>query len=30
MCENMEELVYLHNVWLQVLAREWEWIKKML
>ena len=26
-CENMEELVYLHEVWPQV--REWEAVKKM-
>ena len=27
MCDNMEELVYLHEVWPQV--REWEAVKKM-
>ena len=26
-CDNMEELVYLHEVWPQV--REWEAVKKM-
>ena len=26
-CDNMEELVYLHEVWSQV--REWETVKKM-
>jgi len=26
-CDNMEELVYLHEVWAQV--REWEAVKKM-
>ena len=26
-CDNMEELVYLHEVWTQV--REWEAVKKM-